>query len=308
MFTRPNSTDSECLLADFLELECLISGGAVSSLSYRSLLTVADDELDNEGIESADDKATEMLDVAVAECSKRSQFCNGRYPFEIGVSSLMLKSNLPYFMEVYKFLLLITRMNMQTHRCFSGYDATSLFEELCACVAREYYGPRSQVKVFGTSVSGTFEKKICNLLKSLNIKGNFKRPVGSTGREKDGSLDLVAWIPFADKREGQMIALGQCKTGTTWEQMLSDLEPRVFFASYSTEQPFASPVKMFFVSEFFEDYKWEERCRKGGVLFDRTRIMEYLPNEINADLLTRIKEWNASAMETVRTRGREYSF
>ena len=105
-----------------------------------------------------------------------------------------------------------------------------------------------------------------------------------------------------------MIALGQCKTGTTWEQMLSDLEPRVFFASYSTEQPFASPVKMFFVSEFFEDYKWEERCRKGGVLFDRTRIMEYLPNKINADLLTRIKEWNASAMETVRTRGREYSF
>lgn len=297
MFSRPNISDSSYVVADFLEFKCLQLGSAISSLSFRSLLSISDDEIDNEGIESSDDLSIDKLDEAIGECLSRSNSCAGNYPFETGSSSLELKPNPTWHKDIYEFLLLATRLNMNTQRIQAGYDATKLFEELCAAVAREYYGAHAQCKVFGTAVDGSFKTKIEDLIKDLNLKAIYRQPVGSTGQEKDGDLDIVAWIPFADKKVSQLIAIGQCKTGTHWESMLSDTNPSVFFDSYVSPPPSVLTVtKMFFVAESIGDYKWEERYRKGGILFDRTRIMEYLPCDLKNNLLDRIKAWNSYAM------------
>lgn len=301
MFGRLNKGDSLYKVADFLEFECIKSGTGLSSLSYRSYISASDDEISNEGIESSDDYSVEILDDAIAECSNRSNCCPNQYPFVIGNSSLELKLDATWYKDVYTFLLLTTRLNMREKRVQGGFDGTQLFEELCALVTKEYYGNHCQTKVFGTSVSGLFIDKVENLLRVLCIKGHFKEPEGSTGRQKDGNLDIVAWIPFGDKRDGQMIALGQCKTGTNWESMLSELEPDSFFSLYSSQRPYARPIKMFFVSESFGNYKWEERCTAGGILFDRMRIMEFLPlamEEENNELLDKIRVWNYSALST----------
>lgn len=296
MFSRLNKNDSPYTVADFLEYECLITKSSISSLSYRSLLSISDDELNNDGIESSDDFSVDKLDSAIAECYHRSQNCPNQYPFITGRSSLELKANSTWHKDVYAFLLFATRLNMREQRVQAGYDGTQLFEELCALVAKEYFGVHSIAKVFGTSAGGSFNDKVEQLLHSLHIKGQYKEPEGSTGKQKDGNLDIVAWIPFADDKDGQMIAMGQCKTGTHWEEMLNELDPYDFFSCYSTQQPYAKPQKMFFVAESFGSYKWQERCTSGGILFDRTRIMEYLPNEIDRALLEKIKTWNCAAM------------
>lgn len=296
MFSRPNSKDSQFVIADFLEYMCLSTGSSISSLSYRSLLSMPDDELDNEGVESSDDFSVDILDCAISECYNRSQNCPNHYPFTTGRSSLELKPDVTWHKDIYTFLLLATRLDMRAQRMQADYDGTRLFEELCAIVAKEYFGTHSIAEVFGTSVDGPFENKVKRLLNSLHIKGQYKQPDGTTGRQKDGNLDIVAWIPFADNKDGQMIALGQCKTGTHWEEMLTELDPDVFFSCYSTQQPYAKPQKVFFVSESFGNYKWQERCTRGGILFDRTRIMEYLPAEIDDTLLDKIKAWNNAAM------------
>lgn len=299
MFSRLNRGDSPYKVADFLEFECIKAGGGVSSLSYRSYLSMPDDEINNEGIESSDDISVSILDAAIAECSNRYQYCPNNYPFVTGTSSLDLKSEDSWHNDIYTFLLLATRMNMRDNREQGGYDGTKLFEQLCAFVTKEYYGKHCQAKVFGTAISGPFKEKVEDLLRSLNIRGHFTDPEGSTAHQKDGNLDIVAWIPFSDKKDGQMIALGQCKTGTHWEGLLTELDPEGFFALYSSQQPYSKPIKMFFVTESFGKYKWGERCSSGGVLFDRTRIMEFLPNEIDgelAELLERIKIWNMAAL------------
>lgn len=162
-----------------------------------------------------------------------------------------------------------------------------------------------KTEVFGTAVTGSFKEKMETLLRSLNIRGHFKDLEGSTGHQKDGNLDIVTWIPFSDKKDGQMIALGQCKTDTYWESMLTELDPDSFFSLYSSQQPYAKPLKMFFVAESFGKYKWGERSSSGGVLFDRTRIMEFLPDEVDGEmgeLLSKIIIWNKAALATEATK------
>ncbi len=299
MFSRLNSSDNQYVVADFLELECIRTNSGVSSLSYRSLLSISDDEMNNDGIESSDDASVDLLDYAIGECYNRSLCCPNLYPFETGNSSLELKTIVSWHKEIYTFLLLTTRLNMNSQRVQAGYDGTLLFEELCALVAKEYFGEHAQVRVFGTSVRGTFMDKVTNLLNLLSISAQFRRPHGSTGNEKDGSLDIVAWIPFADKKDSQMIALGQCKTGSNWESKLDELSVKDFFENYTTKTPYSIPQKMFFVTESFGDYKWEWRCSKANIMFDRTRIMEYLPLQMDMVLLEKIIKWNQSALNCV---------
>lgn len=296
MFSRLNITDSEYEVADFLEYECLKSGGGVSSLSYRSLLSISDDEINNEGIDSSDDYSVNILDEAIAECIRRERCSSGHYPFVAGHGSLDLRADADWYKDVYAFLLLATRLDMKNERKQGGYDGTKLFELLCALVTKEYYGCHCKAEVFGTASGGFFHDKVEALIGKLRIHGHFKAPEGSTGRQKDGNLDIVAWIPFGDRKDGQMIALGQCKTGTSWEGMLTELTPDGFFSCYSTQQPYSRALKMFFVAESFGNYKWEERCTGGGIFFDRTRIMEFLPNNMDEELLGSIRAWNAVAI------------
>lgn len=302
MFNRPNITDTQSLVADFIEYLCIIKDEAVSSQGLRALFSISDDEIDNNGIDSSDDASVNILDEAIIECVTRSKCCIGRYPFSCEANSIYLTNNPDnnQYKEIYTFLLLATRLNMNSQRMQGGHDATKLFERLCAIVAKEYFGVHSKVQIFGTSEEGSFKEHVDQLLSDTHIDATYKKPLGSTGKQKDGNLDIVAWIPFADNKDGQMIAMGQCKTGENWESKLTELQPSAFFTSYTTGAPYAEVLRLFFIAESFGILKWAERCLAGGVLFDRTRIIEYLPSNINEQLLKDIMEWNNAAVNSER--------
>lgn len=300
MFNRPNSQDPAPIVADYIELQCLLTQTPVSSYSLRSLFSMSDDELDNDGVESSDDLSVDAIEDGIKECEQRASFCPARYPFKVSANSLEAQADGGVNREIYQFLLLSTRLNMKDQNMQAGHDATKLFEELCAGVAAEYFGQHSKSMVFGTAGAGGFQQKVENVIGKLNLTSSYKIPMGSTGRQKDAAVDVVAWIPFADRKDSQMIAIGQCKTGTHWEGMLTATQPDVFFESYFNGKPFADVARMFFVSESYGLDRWEERSRKAGIMFDRTRIMEYVPANIDANLLSRITEWNNAALSCVQ--------
>ena len=300
MFNRPNSQDPAPIVADYIELQCLLTQTPVSSYSLRSLFSMSDDELDNDGVESSDDLSVDAIEDGIKECEQRASFCPARYPFKVSANSLEAQADGGVNREIYQFLLLSTRLNMKEQKMQAGHDATKLFEELCAGVAAEYFGQHSKSMVFGTAGAGGFQQKVENVIGKLNLTSSYKVPMGSTGRQKDAAVDVVAWIPFADRKDSQMIAIGQCKTGTHWEGMLTATQPDVFFESYFNGKPFADVARMFFVSESYGLDRWEERSRKAGIMFDRTRIMEYVPANIDANLLSRITEWNNAALSCVQ--------
>lgn len=296
MFNRPNKNDPASVVADFIEIQCFLQRVPISANSLRSLYSIQDDEINNEGITSSDDYSIDTLEDGIKECNQRLVYCPVGYPFDVTSNVVSLHTSDSLNKEIYEFLLLSTRLNMRDESRQAGHDATKLFEELSAVVAAEYFGHHSRYMVFGTADNNSFQDKVKRVINSLNLTSTFRTPLGSTGHQKDAAVDVITWIPFSDKKDSQMIAIGQCKTGTHWENMLTATQPEVFFESYFSEKPFANVERMFFVSESVGMDRWEERSRKAGIVFDRTRIMEFLPDKLDPELLGRIMEWNRAAL------------
>ena len=298
MFSIESINYSVYILADFLEFQAFSKGRCALS-DLRSHLSAVDDELDINGIEEGDDKVLSKLQEALTYCSRRKEeFCN--YPFVINTQSIELSSSLKDKEYLYLFLLLVNRMNMQGERVQGEKNATELFEHLCSIGTMNYLGCHSKCEVFGTSVTGSFKDKVDDLLKKLNINGQYKQPLGGTFQQKDGGIDLVGWIPFGDSKDSQLIALGQCKTGSNWEILMKKID---FFDNYSTETPFVNPIYIFFVAEDFGVNKWEERSRSCGILFDRKRILEFIPDNIkalNPNLFNDIHIWVNATLDYIK--------
>jgi len=288
-----NATQSE--IADFIEYQCLKSEENVySSVSGKSAMGISYDE-DNKD----EDEFSEVYE-ALAVIDDRYAFSGGHYPFIADVNSVRVRDDIDSKVkDVYTFLLLATRENMSSGKNAEDIDGTGLFEKLCASVLRNYFGKSCRSFVFGTG-SDDNVSFACKVQKMLDMLGEgklmYRMPDNDTNHHKDGTLDVVVFIPFADSRKGQFIAFGQCKTGTNWRSSVSQLNPKVFCESFCNPVPGFTPIAVFMVTEAFAD-NWELLLRKtNGLLFDRTRIMQYLPSEIEDSLLEQIRKWNAAVM------------
>lgn len=288
-------------IADYIEFCALKnSDGTCSIAGLRAALSAPEDEIDINGTEAGDDAVLNKLSGALVENSERNTVFSG-YPFTINKNSLCCKNVLTGKEAYYVFLLLANRLNMQTEKIQGGQNATDLFERLCRYVISEYLGGHCKSEVLGTSGSNDFDIKVNDILRKMDFPGCYKKPYGGTGKEKDGGIDIIAWIPFEDRKDSLLIALGQCKTGSNWERFLKKNE---FFSKYTTYTPYVNPIYFFFVTEDFGEYKWEERSKDAGVLFDRRRILEFIPTDIysiDAQLDADIHTWVNAALQYIRT-------
>lgn len=292
--TPPSISGNISELADFIEAQCLFSDEGIYSLtSAKSALSIESDELNHEGIDSEDDRILRKLEDVLVEIRERSVRTRNKYPFQIEHSAIKLNRENKLVYYIYSYLLLATRSSMQGNkRIAAEIDGALLFEELSEIVAKSYFGENTDSLIFGTSVvtENSFRDKIDTLLRALGEGGTFKNPVGSTGKQNDGKLDIVVWKPFRDNRGSQLIGFGQCKTGTSWRNSIGQLYPSAFLGSYTTCSTYHDPVRLFFVAESCME-SWEETARVAGILFDRCRCMKCLPDEIPAELFDRVKKW-----------------
>ena len=131
-------------LADFVELGCLrrddynVSGLDVVRLLIRESEDSATARVRQEdGVEQLVNEVFDELADRVTHSGPN----DGRYPFELGDEGrlLQLRDDIERAqLRSYLYLLLSTRMNMQTERQQNGEDATKLFEELCCEVGVRY--------------------------------------------------------------------------------------------------------------------------------------------------------------------------
>lgn len=292
----PSIKDDISEIADFIEIKCLFSEEGVFSIeSARSALSVESDELYFEGIDDDDDRTYNRLMEVFAELKQRKKDCNDFYPFMIynDLISFNKECN-EQITEIYKYLLFATRANMRDYRLFGdGKDAALIFEVLSQYICESYFGSQSVSMVFGTAADMSFKDKVKELITRLNFKSDVREPIGSNGKKKDAKLDVIVWNPFKDKRDSMLIGMAQCKTGTHWDETLTQLQPSSFFRNYMYYSPIADPVRLFFITESVAiNEQWEERARNAGILFDRQRIMSLLPQDIDKHLLKDIAEWN----------------
>ncbi len=71
-------------------------------------------------------------------------------------------------------------------------------------------------------------------------------PAWTTGYEKDGTVDLVVWRPFRDKRHGGVLVLGQVASGLNWIEK----SPKTFVDSHFNDW-FEEPLEHQFLTAMF---------------------------------------------------------
>ena len=301
--TPPSPRAHKHELADFAELICWKDNGTSATALSRLLARL--EENDYSGGVPEEEELDARVEQAYMEIERRQEVCGDSYPFTIGNQGLTLQASQetgnPRHV-IYKYLLLATRLNMNDHRKHANIDGTKIFEELSADVAREYFGDRAKGFVFGTAAdNANFPGKVDDLCYQINEGGGFVDNSGSTGTSmKDGKLDIVVWKPFTDGLPGKLIGFGQCKTGTYYENELTQLQPDVFRDMWMRSPLVVLPVRMFFLAEALASAGGGRiyTSRRAGLLFDRCRIIDFC-NEVNKDVIAKVRKWTEAAANAV---------
>jgi hypothetical protein len=296
----PSTKEKAHAIADFAELIAW-DKGFTSLREIAASLGRTDDNDSNIGIIDNDVKTAEFLEEVMREIDSRAQACGDGYPFELKPKGNVLRY-LPkikgHRSDLYRYLLLSTRLDMKTSRFSLEIDGTLLLEEISAEVLRHYLGQkRARSVVFGTATAGKFEDKITQLCQELGEGTAFVNRDSAPVTENDDCLDVVAWIPFSDKRGSQMIVFSQCKTGTSWRDDVSKLQPSAFIDCWMQDSFLVNPIRAFCVAEAVDRSRWKKTCIKAGILFDRCRLVDFC-DDLEPGLLKRVKLWTAAAKKT----------
>lgn len=291
--------DNVEVLCDLMELRCLFSKGeSISITKMVSLLLKATDEEPTSGIDDLQDKVRDKVEMVMIESQRRKSDSRYKYPFDFKTSGVMvfLGFKNPYS-YLYVYLLLVTRLNMNTNKLYAGIDGTFLFEKLSAIIARSYFGENSSAIVIGTSEGGGFQSKINALSVKLNEGFTFYNHSGGSVDENDGKLDFIVWIDFTDKKPSKLIAFAQCKTGTNWRKHISELNAESFCRNWFTRMPALMPIRLFFISDIPQGGHWYKTATHSGLFFDRIRIMDYSPKDLEKSILLDIEKWTKAALK-----------
>ena len=294
-------------LADFAELTCWKDSGT-SATALSRMLGRLEESVYSEGVPE-EEVVDWRVEEAYEEIERRQEACGDGYPFVTGYQGLTLQATQDVRNSrhiIYKYLLLATRLDMNMHRSHENVDGTKVLEELSAEVARVYFGERAKSLVFGTgSSSASFSSKVDDLCLQLKEGGGFvTNPGPRRTRARDGKLDVVAWKPFTDEMPGKLIGFGQCKTGTHYENELTQLRPDAFRDKWLRSPLVVLPIRMFFIAEAL-DFSYDNRSlfsSDAGLLFDRCRIIDFCDG-VDAGVLAKIGEWTEAAANAVELPG-----
>lgn len=308
MFKLPNgipsiNTDPQDW-ADFAEYKCILS----KSIPLRDVVKEPkyfSDEIEINGIEDSEDSYVRILDDIATEIEHRISICNGLYPFELKDKgyNLVYKSNDSVANQVYIYLLLATRVNMKNARIHNHIDGAHLFETLSSSVIQNFFGKNSHVEIIGTSRDKDtlgFRKKLESITQKMGEGGRIKENAHS--RPQDDGVDLIVWKDFFDKKRSKLIGFCQCKTGTSWNDSMPTGKAKNFMNSWFTDHPSVDPINIFFCSQYFCRNTWDHKANNVGLVFDRFRILDYLPTD-NFDpiLLKNLESWSNSVINYYRT-------
>lgn len=305
MFKLPNPPSPQAdtnELADFIELMSWDNGSA-SKREVVSYLGQVDDNDNNVGCDDDDDENSDCLDDVMNEVERRASACGEGYPFRLDLEGTVLRhedESTGLRSVLYRYLLLGTRLNMKNSRMHDGIDGSLLLEEIAAHVLRNYLGTtKARSFVFGTAVPGSFQDKVTALCRELREGGEFRSLDDAPVEANDDKLDTVTWVPFSDLLPGQLILFGQCKTGSNWEGLTTQLQPDAFIKKWMRDPIVVNPLRVFCISEAADRSRWRGTCAAAGILFDRCRLVDFCDG-LPDDLLGRIRKWTEAAKITVK--------
>jgi hypothetical protein len=222
------------------------------------------------------------------------------YPFTVEASYLEVADQTKALPEPYTFMLLLSVFGVKAGP--SGSKPERLFETISAHAAHRFFGgPDPSVHLirfgFPRKDKSSFTKALNALCKELNE--GIGAVTGERARQqKDGTVDIVVFRHFPDRRAGKIVAFGQCAAGKRWATKLTEMQPRNFIDKWIVGKVISRPpLRMFFLPWRLSATEWDERAIDGGILFDRCRIAAHC-QDLDDATLQRCADWSAHVLST----------
>jgi hypothetical protein len=259
--TNNYALDSE-LIADWIEINALSQSDNASG--FDKLRSVVSEELD---------VPSQRVDVSLNLIKRRSEVLLDSYPFEVKSVGMVRRQDwdkLPY-----SFLL---RISSSVSHDFSlatdqNTERVESFEKLVVVAMQNLMGFGSKAIRFGFPSEDRpieFPRAIEWLSNRMGIKsGEAYRPP----RRKDGGVDVVAWRPFKDRRNGFPVYLVQVTCEKNFSHKIYDVDLRLWSGWLNLD---SDPVSVLAVpTTISPGEEWNEISSRVVVL-ERIRICELL--------------------------------
>lgn len=277
------ASDSATALADWVEASCLVDSiGRISESEVRAVL------------ESATAGGPDGADWVWLELTKRAAVLRGDYPFLIERGSVVGPDSTSSHL-VYRMLLFLSiRSSIPDAADSRVFEPAKLFEYVTTAAAGRYLGG-SAIRI-GSPREGDVPTAFRDLIPYLCDELN-EGPPGSVLKPatKDAGADVVAWRPFSDDRAGQLIILAQCATGAHWADKIGELSVPEWQLYVRFAVP---PMQAFAIPHVERDPQlWLLYNTRGGIVFDRLRIVEAAGRELGCELEPKVAEWCSEEAE-----------
>lgn len=178
-----------------------------------------------------------------------------------------------------------------------------LFERMTAEAVKNYI--QGEVFVFGWPVLDGQDVNIGLRVKAVATKTREKFVERPAGRYKDRGVDIIAWKPFdehqnKEHRTSQLVILSQCAAGADWRGKTGQLPYRSWLRYIHWA---SNPITSFAVPRVIPDDLWHDISEEAGVLFDRIRLANLLPNGVSdPELRSAIETWIAEEIQDAKVR------
>ncbi len=280
----PPASADPILHADYIEFHALFSNDKSSSFQeYARDIRISgttdaltDVDFDEDPGDHGGEQSSGVAELTWDEIERRERSCGGEegyYPFDVSSTRISLRDQ--WQSSPYIFQLLLERYGYQAST--QPMNGARLFERVCSLAARGYLGgqnKRAKSYTFGfpRPTGSNFRNALEKLCREMG-EGRVNERAPQIGNQKDSHLDIVAWLPFCDRKSAQLVAFGQCATGANWGKgKLTELVPQNFGRKWLREPFLVDPIRMFFIPRSIEDSAWRNSAIDGGIIFDRCRI------------------------------------
>ncbi|HDL00834.1 MAG TPA: hypothetical protein ENH23_01195 [candidate division Zixibacteria bacterium] len=244
-------TNSIYVIADWIELYIATTKNNVSKTKMSSLLERA----------SGEEPREQLISDIWCELGIRQNLYENS-PFVIDRLVVEPKANIDS--EVTYLACLLIALYGPSN---SNKNIAKLFERL-SCLAIEQYLNGEGI-VFGWPVESGEETSIRERIIKVASRLNERYVESPRETYKDRGVDVVAWKPFGESRNSQVIVLLQCASGKNWQNKTTDLPLNAWeqYIHWSN-----NPIRAFAVPCVIPSRNWHEVSKEGGILFDRIRI------------------------------------
>ena len=272
MTIKPPISNDINRIADWIELQILISKSSLSKSKITSIL-----QRDGINVEEED------IDSSIVELARRLNLYGENKPYKIDGNIVIPNFDWKRFPE-FTLCLYYSAYGVGTTEKGTKRDmGTKLFEDITKyCIETSFKSPSVR---FGFPSPDSFGRQLDNFAEFIKEK----RGEDPGPHDKDRDVDIIIYKQLDDIRTNCILFFVQCAAGKNWDEKKPvAIESYRRFVSFSLKATISSLA----TTQVVDMDEWRNACDDYGIIIDRARLYrifsgkeKVIPKKLNKEIL-----------------------